>query len=106
MPSSEFSKERLAKEAQELPGGGTASTARTLGFISYYALANSRIKARLQEELMILWPSGRTKFHLGQTWRSCHTDKLSSNKCFGKQRCPISSHHTVTGRTMLTAILI
>lgn len=51
MPESELSNERLAKEAQVLLGGGTASTARTLGFVSYYVLANPRFKARLQEEL-------------------------------------------------------
>ena len=51
MPESELSDERLAKEAQVLLGGGTASTARTLGFISYYVLANPRIHSRLKEEL-------------------------------------------------------
>lgn len=51
MPLSELSDERLAKEAQELLGGGTASTARTLGFISYDVLANPHIRARLRDEL-------------------------------------------------------
>lgn len=51
MPESEMSDERLAKEAQVLLGGGTASTARTLGFISYYILANPDIYSRLTEEL-------------------------------------------------------
>lgn len=51
MPESELADERLAKEAQVLLGGGTASTARTLGFISYYVLANSHIHTRLKEEL-------------------------------------------------------
>jgi len=59
MPEYEQSDERLAKEAQVLLGGGTASTARTLGFISYYILANPEIHSRLQEELkdpMSGWP--------------------------------------------------
>lgn len=51
MPESERSDDRLAKEAQVLLGGGTASTARTLGFISYYILANPDIRSRLKEEL-------------------------------------------------------
>ena len=51
MPESELSDDRLAKEAQVLLGGGTASTARTLSFISYYVLANPPIRSRLQEEL-------------------------------------------------------
>ena len=34
-----------------LLGAGTATTARTLGFISYYVLANPHIKQRLQKEL-------------------------------------------------------
>ncbi|RAK82730.1 cytochrome P450 [Aspergillus fijiensis CBS 313.89] len=59
MPDSERSPERLAKEAQVLLGGGTASTARTIGFASYYILSNPAIKARLQDELrepMAEWP--------------------------------------------------
>ena len=51
MPESERSNERLAKEAQVLLGGGTATTARTLGFISYYILANPSIRSRLEAEL-------------------------------------------------------
>lgn len=51
MPQSELADERLAKEAQVLLGGGTASTARTLGFISYYVLANAHIRSRLNDEL-------------------------------------------------------
>lgn len=51
MPESERSDDRLAKEAQVLLGGGTASTARTLGFISYYILANPHIHLMLKEEL-------------------------------------------------------
>ncbi|KAF2203658.1 cytochrome P450 [Delitschia confertaspora ATCC 74209] len=59
MPESEKTEERLAKEAQVLLGGGTASTARTIGFASYYILADPKIKTRLQEELretMAEWP--------------------------------------------------
>ncbi|GKZ75835.1 hypothetical protein AnigIFM56816_003291 [Aspergillus niger] len=59
MPESERSPERLAKEAQVLLGGGTASTARTIGFASYYILSNPQIRSRLQEELrelMAEWP--------------------------------------------------
>ena len=51
MPESELSDERLAREAQVLMGGGTASTARTLGFVSYYILANPHIQTRLRKEL-------------------------------------------------------
>ena len=51
MPESERSDDRLAKEAQVLLGGGTASTARTLGFVSYYILANPDIRSKLKEEL-------------------------------------------------------
>ena len=51
MPESELSVERLTKEAQVLLGAGTASTARTLDFISYYILANPHIRSRLGEEL-------------------------------------------------------
>lgn len=59
MPESELSDDRLAKEAQVVLGGGTASTARTLGFVSYYILANKHIQTRLQDELrevMADWP--------------------------------------------------
>ena len=59
MPESERSPERLAKEAQVLLGGGTASTARTIGFASYYILANPGVAARLRTELkdvMAGWP--------------------------------------------------
>ena len=51
MPESELSVERLTKEAQVLLGAGTASTARTLDFISYYILSNPHIRSRLGEEL-------------------------------------------------------
>lgn len=59
MPESERSEERLAKEAQVLLGGGTASTARTIGFASYYILSRPHIQSRLAEELdsvMGTWP--------------------------------------------------
>lgn len=59
MPQSELSDERLAKEAQVLLGGGTASTARTIGYITYYILARPRIRSKIQEELkdvMATWP--------------------------------------------------
>ena len=51
MPKSELSNERLGKEAQVFLGGGTASTARTLGFISYFILADPAIRSRLEGEL-------------------------------------------------------
>ena len=51
MPESELSDERLAKEAQVLMGGGTASTARTIAYISYYIIAKPHICSRLQGEL-------------------------------------------------------
>ncbi|ESZ98217.1 putative cytochrome P450 [Sclerotinia borealis F-4128] len=59
MPESELSDGRLAKEAQVVLGGGTASTAHTLGFVSYYILSNKHIQTRLQGELrevMVGWP--------------------------------------------------
>ena len=51
MPESELSDERLAKEAQVLMGGGTASTARTIAYISYYILAKPDIHSKLQGQL-------------------------------------------------------
>lgn len=59
LPESERSAERLAKEAQTLLGGGTASTARTIGFASYYILSREEIRVRLEAELedtMSDWP--------------------------------------------------
>ncbi|DAA75510.1 TPA_exp: Uncharacterized protein A8136_1584 [Trichophyton benhamiae CBS 112371] len=59
MPESERSPERLAKEAQVLLGGGTASTARTIGFTSFYIMSNPNIRSRLEDELrdvMADWP--------------------------------------------------
>ncbi|KAK3695836.1 cytochrome P450 [Podospora appendiculata] len=60
MPESERSEERLAKEAQVLLGGGTASTARTIGFASFYILTRPTIRSRLEAELrqpMASWPA-------------------------------------------------
>ncbi|KAK0701924.1 cytochrome P450 [Lasiosphaeria miniovina] len=60
MPESERSEERLSKEAQVLLGGGTASTARTIGFASFYILSRPAIRARLEAELspiMASWPT-------------------------------------------------
>ena len=51
MPDSELSSERLIREAMLLLSAGTATTARTLGLISYYTLANPHIMERLQKEL-------------------------------------------------------
>ena len=51
MPASETSDERLAKEAQVLLGGGTSNTARTIGFIIYFVLANPSIRSELEREL-------------------------------------------------------
>lgn len=59
MPEEERSEDRLAKEAQTLLGGGTASTARTIGFASYYILSRTTVRERLQAELgevMADWP--------------------------------------------------
>jgi cytochrome P450 len=59
MPESERSEERLAKEAQVLLGGGTASTARTIGFASYYILSRPKLHAALSDEVsgtMKDWP--------------------------------------------------
>lgn len=51
MPESERSDERLTREAMVFMGGGTASTARTLGFISFYVLDSASIRERLEDEL-------------------------------------------------------
>ena len=51
MPESERSVERLSREAMVLFGAGTATTARTMGFMSYYILRNPHIKERLGDEL-------------------------------------------------------
>ncbi|RFU72325.1 cytochrome p450 [Trichoderma arundinaceum] len=59
MPEEERTEERLAKEAQVLLGGGTASTARTIGFASYYILSRPELRSRLEAELkepMANWP--------------------------------------------------
>ena len=60
MPESERSEERLAKEAQVLLGGGTASTARTIGFASFYILSRPALHAALSAEVaetMKDWPN-------------------------------------------------
>jgi cytochrome P450 len=60
MPESERSEERLAKEAQVLLGGGTASTARTIGFASFYILSRPNLHAALSMEVaetMKDWPN-------------------------------------------------
>lgn len=51
LPEEEQSVERLSREAMVLLGAGTATTARTMGFICYFALAKPHIKKRLREEL-------------------------------------------------------
>ena len=51
MPESEQSDKRLAQEAQILLGGGTTTTARTIGFISYFILTNPSLRSRLEKEL-------------------------------------------------------
>ncbi|CAN8097128.1 unnamed protein product [Discula destructiva] len=59
MPQSERSEDRLAKEAQTLLGGGTASTARTIGFASYFILSRDATRETLRDELkdtMADWP--------------------------------------------------
>lgn len=59
MPESERSPKRLVQEAKVLLGAGTVTTAHTIAFASYYILAISEIKAKLQAELrevMDGWP--------------------------------------------------
>lgn len=59
MPESERSPERLVQEAQVLLSAGTVTTARTIAFASFYILARSEIKAKVQAELrdaMDGWP--------------------------------------------------
>lgn len=51
MPESERSIERLSREAMVLFGAGTATTARTMGFMSYYILRNPHMRERLGNEL-------------------------------------------------------
>jgi cytochrome P450 len=60
MFESERSEERLVKEAQVLLGAGTASTARTIGFASYYILSRADLRCALRNELaeiMKEWPN-------------------------------------------------
>lgn len=51
MPVSEQSIERLSREAMVLFGAGTATTARTMGFMCYYILNNPHMRKRLGDEL-------------------------------------------------------
>lgn len=59
MPESERSEDRLTREAQVMLGSGTVTTARTIGFASYYILSRPHIRSRLEGELkdaMAQWP--------------------------------------------------
>lgn len=51
MPESERSVERLSREAMVLFGAGTATTARTLGFVCFYVLSDPLMRERLGSEL-------------------------------------------------------
>lgn len=51
MPDSERSVDRLSREAMVLFGAGTATTARTMGFICYYVLNSPHMRERLGKEL-------------------------------------------------------
>jgi cytochrome P450 len=51
MPESECGTERLSREAMVLFGAGTATTARTMGFMCYYILTNPHMRERLNDEL-------------------------------------------------------
>lgn len=51
MPESECGTERLSREAMVLFGAGTATTARTMGFMCYYILTNPHMRERLSDEL-------------------------------------------------------
>jgi cytochrome P450 len=55
MPESEKSVNRLGKEVQLLLGAGTATTARTLSFASFYILSDRAIHERLHTELADCW---------------------------------------------------
>ncbi|KAK4206663.1 putative cytochrome P450, putative EED11494.1 cytochrome P450 [Rhypophila decipiens] len=54
MPPSEQSVERLSREAMVLFGAGTATTARTMGFMCYYILRDPAMRKRLGDELASL----------------------------------------------------
>ena len=59
MPESELSDGRLAREGQVILGAATLTTARTIGYISYYILARPEIRLKLHVELqnvMLGWP--------------------------------------------------
>lgn len=51
MAEHELTTDRLIKEAKTLFGAGTATTARTLDFITFYILNDANIKARITEEV-------------------------------------------------------
>ena len=51
MPESERADHRLVNEAEVLLGAGTTTVARTIGYISYFILANPSLRTRLEEEL-------------------------------------------------------
>lgn len=60
MPAAERSVERLAKEAQILLAGGTATSSHTIGFANYYILSRPELRTKLREELrepMRDWPA-------------------------------------------------
>ena len=59
LDESEWSVERLTKEAQILMGAGSVSPARTCHFITFYLLSNDHMRQQLEEELtpvMASWP--------------------------------------------------
>jgi cytochrome P450 len=57
MPDSECSVERLSREAMVLLGAGTATTARTIGIISYYILSNPHRLANELKDVMASYPA-------------------------------------------------
>jgi hypothetical protein len=59
LEESEWSVDRLTKEARILMGAGSVSPVRTLHFISFFLLANPLMRKRVEEELaevMAGWP--------------------------------------------------
>jgi cytochrome P450 len=59
LDESDWSVERLTKEAQILMGAGSVSPARTCHFIAFYLLSNNQMRQRLEGELesvMASWP--------------------------------------------------
>lgn len=51
LPDSEKSTERLGRELMLILGAGTATTTRALNLVTYYAVANPHIEARLRRDL-------------------------------------------------------